>query len=361
MDQRTFHQLLGAAVKNGASDIHLRAGSSPALRINGSLLAVKVPALQPEDTERLCSHVLQSNPMARNFGGDLASLRDLDTSYQVPEVGRFRVNLFRSAGSLGLVLRAISASVPSLNDLGLPPVVAKICAENRGLVLVTGVTGSGKSSTLAAMIDEMNSRRRSHILTIEDPIEFVHQDKQSRITQREIGPDTEDFSSALRSALRQDPDTILVGEMRDLETIDIALKAAETGHLVLSTLHTTDAARTITRLVEAFPPGAQTAVRSRLVESLKAVISQRLLPREGGRGRVVACEIMVATETVREYIRENRLGEMRDYLSRNTDLYGTQTFDQHLSLLYREGVISLDTAKGAATNPSDFERALSFE
>jgi twitching motility protein PilT len=357
VEQRTFNQLLAAAVKNGASDIHLKAGAPPALRINGSLLPVKVPALQPDDTQRVASYILQGVM----WQGDINLLKDVDTSYHIDDVGRFRVNIYRTKSHLGLVLRVIPPTVPNLEQLGLPPVLRKICEESRGLILVTGVTGSGKSSTLAAMIDYMNNQFRDHILTIEDPIEFIHQDKLARVSQREIGPDSSDFGRALKSALRQDPDTILVGEMRDLETIDIAMKAAETGHLVLSTLHTNDAAKTITRLVEVYPHDAHDGVRSRIAENLKAIISQRLLPRAGGKGRVVALEVLVATESIKEFIRENRLAEITDYLSKNTDIYGTQSFDQHLSQLYRSGVITLDTAKAATTNPSDFERALAFD
>jgi twitching motility protein PilT len=293
--------------------------------------------------------------------GDLATVKDFDTSYHIDDVGRFRVNIFRAKNHLGLVLRVIPPVVPNIDQLGLPAVLKKICEESRGLILVTGVTGSGKSSTLAAMIDYMNNAYRDHILTIEDPIEFIHQDKLARISQREIGPDSADFGRALRSALRQDPDTILVGEMRDLETIDIAMKAAETGHLVLSTLHTNDASKTISRLVEVYPHDAHAGVRSRIAENLKAIISQRLLPRAGGKGRVLALEILVATESVKEFIRENRLDEITEYLSKNTDIYGTQSFDQHLSQLYKTGTITLDTAKAATTNPSDFERALAFD
>jgi twitching motility protein PilT len=357
MEQRTFNQLLAAAVKNGASDIHLKAGSAPALRINGTLLPVKVPALQAEDTQKLCTYVLGG----AGWQGDITQVKDIDTSYHIDDVGRFRVNIFRTKNQLGMILRVIPPVVPNIDQLGLPPVIKKICEESRGLVLVTGVTGSGKSSTLAAMIDHMNGMYRDHILTIEDPIEFVHQDKLSRVSQREIGPDTGDFGRALKSALRQDPDTILVGEMRDLETIDIAMKAAETGHLVLSTLHTNDAAKTITRLVEVYPHDAHAGVRSRIAENLKAIISQRLLPRAGGKGRVVALEVLVATESIKEFIRENRLSEITDYLAKNTDIYGTQAFDQHLAQLYKSNVITLDTAKAATTNPSDFERALAFD
>lgn len=356
MEQRTFNQLLAASIKNGASDIHLKVGAPPALRINGALLPVRVPAMQADDMQKLVGYVTEY----AGWKGDPRTIQDLDTSYQVEGFGRFRVNIYRSKNQLGMILRVISEVVPTLDELGLPAVLKKICEESRGLILITGITGSGKSSTLAAMIDEMNTRFRHHILTIEDPIEFVHADKLARLTQREIGPDSADFARALKSALRQDPDIILVGEMRDLETVDIAMKAAETGHLVLSTLHTNDAAKTITRLVEVFPHEAHDGVRSRIAENLKAIVCQRLLPRAGGKGRVVALEILVATEAIKECIRENRLGEITGYLSKNTDVYGTQSFDQHLSALYNEGVITLATAKAATTNPSDFERALSF-
>ncbi len=358
MEQRTFNQLLAAAVKNGASDIHLKAGAPPALRINGSLLPVKVPALMPEDTLAIANFILQGN----RWKGEIDQLRDWDTSYAVQDVGRFRVNVFRQKGNCALVLRAIPFDVPTVESLGLPPVVKTMAETERGLILLTGVTGSGKSSTLAAIVRQINETTRAHILTIEDPIEFLHEDRLSRVTQREVGPDTGTFAQALRAALRQDPDVILVGEMRDVETIEIALKAAETGHLVLSTVHTTDAAKTIGRLCDAFPADAQEPLRHRLAENLKGTISQRLLPRAQGKGRVVAAEIMVSTEAIKEYIVDpERTHEITDYLSKNRDIYGTQSFDQHLSELYRAGAITLDVARAAASNPSDFERALSFE
>ena len=358
MEQRTFNQLLAAAVKNGASDVHLKAGAPPALRINGALLPVKVPALMPEDTKAVAEFVLKTN----RWKGVLDELRDWDTSYAVEDVGRFRCNIFRQKGNFALVLRAIPFNVPTVESLGLPQVVKNMAEYERGLVLLTGVTGSGKSSTLAAIVRQINETTRAHILTIEDPIEFLHEDKLSRITQREIGPDTGSFSAALRAALRQDPDVILVGEMRDTETIEIALKAAETGHLVLSTVHTTDAAKTISRLVDAFPAEAHDGVRHRLAENLMGVISQRLLPKATGKGRAVAAEIMVSTESIKEFIiNKDRTHEIAEYLSKNRDVYGTQSFDQHLSELYKTGVVTLDVAKAASTNPSDFERALSFE
>jgi len=358
MEQRTFNQLLAAAVKNGASDLHLKAGAPPALRINGALLPVKIPALNPDDTQNIASFILAG----ARWTGDLAELRDWDTSYAVEDVGRFRCNIFRQKGHFALVLRAIPLHVPTVESLGLPAVVKGMAGFERGLVLLTGVTGSGKSSTLAALVREINETTRANILTIEDPIEFLHDDKLSRVVQREIGPDTGSFSAALRAALRQDPDVILVGEMRDSETIEIALKAAETGHLVLSTVHTTDAAKTISRLVDAFPAEAHDGVRHRLAENLKGIISQRLLPRATGKGRVVAAEILVTTESIKEFIVDkNRTHEISDYLAKNRDIYGTQSFDQHLAELYKAGQVTLDVAKAAASNPSDFERALSFE
>ncbi|HLL53830.1 MAG TPA: PilT/PilU family type 4a pilus ATPase, partial [Myxococcaceae bacterium] len=259
-------------------------------------------------------------------------------------------------------LRIIPPEVPTMESLGLPEVLRTIASQERGLVLVTGATGSGKSSTLAAMINHINQTESVHILTIEDPIEFVHKNIKASVSQREIGTDTENFNIALRAALRQDPDVILVGEMRDTETIDIALKASETGHLVFSTVHTTDAAKTIGRLVSVFPAEEQPMVRMRLADNLKGTISQRLLPRLSGKGRVAALEIMVQTKTVQEHIRDpQKTGGLKDVLEKGSDTYGMQSFDQHLSRLYREQQISLEVASGAASNPADFQRALNFE
>jgi twitching motility protein PilT len=272
------------------------------------------------------------------------------------------VNIYRQRGSLAIVLRIIPTTVPTVEELNLPPVVKKIAEYERGLVLVTGATGSGKSTTLAAMIRHINETRQVHILTIEDPIEFLHQNQTASISQREIGPDTRNYVVGLRSALRQDPDVILVGEMRDAESIDIALKAAETGHMVFSTVHTTDAAKTIGRLLGVFPADEQNIVRSRLADNLKATVSQRILPRADGKGRCVACEVMVATVTVQEFIKDmERTDELKDVIEKGKKQYGMQSFDQHLSEMYQNKIITLEIARQASTNPNDFERALHFE
>ena len=358
MDQGTFHQFLAGAVNSGASDIHFKPGAAPAVRVNGDLRPVRLPALAPADTSRIAEMILAT----ARWSGDRAQLREVDTSYAVDGVGRFRASVFRQLGSIGVIMRAIPFHIPTLEQLGLPAIVQKICAEDRGLILVTGVTGSGKTSTLAAIVNQLNQTTRKHILTIEDPVEYVHADAFARITQREIGPDTASFADALRSGLRQDPDVILVGEMRDLETIDIALKAAETGHLVLSTTHTTDAQRTIGRIIGAFPSEAEASVRIRLADTLKASIAQRLLPRADGRGRALACEILVNVLGIQELIRNaKRTSEITDFLVKGTDIYGTQSFDQHLARLARTGVITFEVAKEAATNASDFERAMTLD
>jgi twitching motility protein PilT len=357
MDLNTFNQFLGGAVSSGASDIHFKVGVPPAVRVSGELRQVRVPALRPDDTEQVARHILD----AALWQGDMSQLREEDTSYALAGVGRFRASVFRQRGSIAVILRSIPMSVPSLDALGLPPVMQEIAAAERGMVLVTGVTGSGKTSTLAGMVDYINQNTSKHIITIEDPIEYLHKDNRARITQREIGPDSASFSAALRSALRQDPDVILVGEMRDIETIDIALKAAETGHLLLSTAHTTDVAKTINRVVGAYPSDAERTIRGRLSEALKAIISQRLLPRVDGQGRAVAAEIMVNNVGIQDLIRDPvRTKEIPTFLEKGHDVYGTQSFDQCLANLFRGGVITMETAKEAASNASDFERAMHF-
>jgi twitching motility protein PilT len=358
MEIKVFDQLLAAAMKNHASDIHFKAGSPPIFRINGEIREVKAPQLRGEDTRDIVLHLLQREDLKSRIG----ELQDYDTSYVLEGVGRFRVNIFRQRMSLAVIMRLIPLEVPTFEALGLPPILESISLQERGMILVTGVTGSGKSSTLAAMIGCINRSRRKHILTIEDPIEFVHSDDKSSVTQREIGLDTKDFSEALRRALRQDPDVILVGEMRDYETVDIALKAAETGHLVFSTVHTSDAPRTINRLVGVFPADEQDLVRLRLAEALRAVVSQRLLPKKDGKGRALAVEIMVNTLSISECIKDaTKTSDMKEYIEKGYDQYGMVAFDQSLTKLYKSGQITLEVAKSAATNPADFERALYVE
>ena len=284
---------------------------------------------------------------------------DYDCSWAAPGIGRFRVNIMKQRGSFSIIMRVIPWDVPNFEQLGLPPVLSRIASAERGMILVTGVTGSGKSSTMAALIKYINERESRHILTLENPIEFLHRDSKSSVTQREVGSDTSDFKMGLRAALRQDPDVIMIGEMRDAETVDTAIKAAETGHLLMSTLHTPDAQSTILRIVAMFPPEEQDIIRIRLAESLYAVISQRLLPRKSGKGRAVAAEIMINTPSIKDLILEGtRIGEIRDFIATGREQYGMQTFDQCLADLVKSGEVTFDTAKAAATNPSDFELQL---
>jgi twitching motility protein PilT len=350
--------ILNFAVKMNASDIHFRVGTPPVLRMKGDLVSVKIATLNEEDIGEVCRSLIANTSETI----DLKKLLELDGSFDVPGLCRFRFNIFRSEGKLGAVLRLIPTQIPTLDGLGFPPVFKKIAEMDRGFVLVTGATGSGKSTTLAALIDQINSTQRAHIVTIEDPIEFVHTSKMCKITQREVGRDTASFADALRSVLRQDPDIILVGEMRDPESLDIALKAAETGHTVFSTVHTTDAAKTIGRLISMFPPEEQSLVRLRIADCLKATVSQRLLKRAEGTGRVAAQEIMLVNSAIQECIIDpKRTAEIPKFIDNGHDLIGSQTFHQHLSELYKTGVISLEVAKHASGNAADFEHGLNFE
>jgi twitching motility protein PilT len=359
MDSKTFVNLLALAVKNGASDVHLQVGSSPAVRLRGELANVTMGSLTDDDIQAVIEFVIK-DPMERE---KVKGLRDYDGSFEVPKLARFRVNIMKTQGRYGVVLRVVPLNVPTIESLGLPSALKKIAAMQRGLVLVTGVTGSGKSSTLAAMIDYLNSTYPLHILTIEDPVEFIHVGKRARVTQREVGRDTENFSLALRAALRQDPDVILVGEMRDQETIDIALKAAETGHMVLSTVHTTDAIKTIGRLISVFPPAEQKMARLRLSENLAATISQRLIPRADKKGMVAGQEIMINNTAIAECIANpDMTGGMNEYIEKSyqEDGSGGGTFEQHLVELYMRRMITLDSAKEFASNASDLERNLLY-
>jgi twitching motility protein PilT len=355
MQPEVFHALLHTGVKHGASDIHFRPGAPPMYRVNKQLVPLKAEALTPEAT-RAVAKIVAAGHIA---SGDLDTLQEFDGSYSLTGVARFRVNVYRQRGTLGLVLRIIPRDIPTLESLKLPPVIRKIAEEERGLVLVTGATGSGKSTTLAAMIGHINRTRRNHIVTIEDPIEFLHSDIQCSVSQREVGLDTRNFVMGMRAALRQDPDVILVGEMRDAESIDIALKAAETGHLVFSTVHTTDASKTIGRIISVFPAEEQKNVRLRMAENLRATISQRLIPRVNG-GMVAACEIMICTGTIRDLIADPSQGAIKDVIEMSKQQYHMQSFDQHLVELLKAGIITKAIALATATNPADFERNLSF-
>lgn len=350
-----MEKIIKAAVDRGASDLHIKAGDVFRARIDGKLVAMTKQALTPEQTRAIALRLI-SNEKVRE---QIDTLLDHDCSWGAPGIGRFRVNILRQRSSFMIVMRVIPFNVPTIGDLSLPPVLERLALAERGMVLVTGVTGSGKSSTLAAMISHINTHLEKHIVTLEEPIEFLHRDVRSSITQREIGVDTETFRRGLKAALRQDPDVIVLGELRDPETIDTAMKAAETGHLLMATVHTPDAQSTIMRMVSMFPPEEQEVVRLRLAESLYAVISQRLLPRQDGKGRTVACEIMVNTPTIRDLIEQQKVGEIRDYLAEGRDQYGMQTFDQHLAEMVTQGIVSFDVALAASTRPADFELQMS--
>ena len=347
--------LLRMAMSFGASDLHLRAGSYPVIRVNGELRPISgVDRLSQEETLEMAFSMM-SNRQKMHFKEHY----EVDIGYGVSGLGRFRVNIFQQRNSIGIVARVISDHIKGFTELGLPPVLSKIADEQRGLVLVTGTTGSGKSTTLASMIDYINQNRNSHIVTIEDPIEFLHKDKESYVTQREVDVDTRNFAEALRGSLRQDPDVILVGEMRDLETIETALVAAETGHMVFSTLHTLDAAETLTRIITAFPPYQQKSIRIQLAGLLKAVVSQRLMRSADGTSRVPAVEVLVSTPLIRDCIlNEEKTAGIRDAIAAGTTQYGMQTFDQSLFYLYQSGLITLDEALRGSTNPDEFRLRL---
>src|SRR5215467_5986109 len=344
--------LLRVASAHSASDLHLKAGAFPVMRIGGELHPVEnAPRLKAEDTLDMAFSMM-SNRQKQRF----KEVSEVDIGYGVSGLGRFRANIFQQRGTVSIVLRVMPDHNKSVAQLGLPSVIEKIAEERRGLILVTGATGSGKSTTLASMIDCINSTRSGHIVTIEDPIEFLHRDKMSFLTQREVDVDTRSFAEALRSALRQDPDVILVGEMRDHETIETALTAAETGHLVLSTLHTLDATETITRIVSSFPSHQQKSVRIQLAGILKAVISMRLVRAAKGAGRVPAIEVLVSTAFIRDHImNEEKTYMIREAIFAGTSQYGMQTFDQSLFHLLQSGLITLEEALHNATNPDEFK------
>ena len=348
----TIHDLLKIATGRGASDLHLKAGSYPMMRVHGNLVvASEQSRLETADTAAMADAIMDSEQHQR-----FTEARELDLAYSVSGLGRFRCNIFQQRGAVGMVIRVIPTVVPPMDKLGLPAALEQIAEEERGLVLVTGTTGSGKTTTLAAILDHINRSRPAHIMTIEDPIEYLHRDHRSVINQREVSSDARSFAQALRAALRQDPDVILVGEMRDAETVETALIAAETGHLVLSTLHTLDATETVSRIVTVFPPHQQRQIRLQLSSILKAVISQRLIPRASGQGRVAAVEVMISTPFIRECIAEkDKTHQIPTAIAAGTSQYRMQTFDQSIFWLYEQGLVSYEDALRWASNIDEFK------
>ncbi len=343
-----INDLLILTKERGASDLHLAAGTPPTLRINGKLTRLNDTVLSQDDLHGMLCHILTDEQRAR-----FEEQRDLDFALELANVGRFRVNAFTQRHGESMVLRLIPSTISTLDDLGMPAVLKDLAMEKRGLVLVTGPTGSGKSTTLAAMVDHANAHRDDHIITIEDPIEFVHESKRCNINQREVGPHTQSFTAALRSALREDPDVILVGEMRDLETIAQAITAAETGHLVFSTLHTSSAPQTVSRVVDVFPPHQQEQIRVQVAESLLCVVAQTLIPTLDGSGRVAAVEIMIGTPAVRNMIRENKVHQLPSVIQTGAK-DGMQSLDQHLKTLVKQRRISAEEAVTHATERDAF-------
>jgi twitching motility protein PilT len=351
----TFDQLILEASSRGASDIHVRADHVPLVRIDGLLERwTHVAPIGGASLEAVATRVL--SPMHQ---AHLQTQKEVDVAWQAPNVGRIRASVFRQRGTIAISMRLIPEQIPSPESLGLPQSVINLTTESRGLILVTGATGSGKSTTLASLVDTINRNRAEHILTIEDPIEFVHADQKAVVTQREVGFDTLEYSNGLRSALRQDPDVILIGEMRDMETIETALIAAETGHLVLSTLHTLDAPETINRIIAVFPPHQQNQVRHQLSRVLKAVVSQRLLPRADGRGRALACEVLIATALVRDCIGDaEKTAMISQAIVQGGNQYGMQNFDQAILNLCKEDLVTIEEATKWVTNVEEFKMRL---
>jgi twitching motility protein PilT len=341
-----FQQILTKAVAAKASDVHLKVGQPPGARIRGDMVYFKTEKLRPDDTEAMARHLVHDPAFAR----DLNLLKEHDTSYSIRGVGRFRVNVYRQRGTLAIVMRAIPTSIPTIDDLGAPSACKMFCEKDRGLVLVVGAAGNGKSSTLAAMIGEINRTRSLHVVTVEDPIEFLHDDQLSSISQREVGLDTGNFAQALRAALRQDPDVILVGEIRDEETMDIALKASETGHLVFSTLHTPDVGRTVGRMLALSPNSEVGELRERIGDNLQGIIAQRLLPKKDGSGLLLASEVLVCTGTVREAIKKpDQNPSLKECMEKGVHPYGMQTFEMHLKQLVMQGLLDKEVGRAATS------------
>lgn len=345
-----FKQAISQMVQRNGSDLLLKVGRQPTMRLNGALTALDMQPLKPEDLKLLAEQIMTPRQVK-----EFAEKKEADFAIGVPGVGRFRTNIYQQRGTLAFAFRAIPYEVKTVRELALPPVLEEIAMRARGLVLVTGVTGSGKSTCLAAMINHVNQNQPVNVITIEDPIEFLHRDVKANISQREVGSDTLSFASALRHVLRQDPDVILIGEIRDMETLDTALKAADTGHLVFSTLHTTDATQTINRVISFYPPHQHQEVRSLLSTALQAVVSLRLVPRKDGRGRAPACEVLINTAAVADNIRDiEKQLSIPDLISEGSVAYGMQSFDQSLMKWYKDGVVSYESALFYSSNPSEF-------
>jgi len=347
---KTVNELLQVMVDHDASDLHLKAGSPPVIRVNGDLFMLEEEPVSAESMKDYAAAIMSDEQI-----GVFSNQNEIDFAYGIKDVGRFRVNIFRQRGSISIAMRQVVSRIPGFEELHLPPVLKNLSLEPRGLILVTGTTGSGKTTTLAAMIDYINQHVRRHIVTVEDPIEILHNDNKSMINQREIGIDTRNYSTALKYVMRQDPDVIFIGEMRDLETVRTAMTAAQTGHLVLSTLHTIDVSETVNRIIDFFPLHQQKQVRILLAGSLRGIVSQRLLPRAGGKGRVPAVELMVMTKRIRDLILDHNQTHKIEEAIREGDYYGMTTFDQSLLSLYCDGLVSLQDAAMVATNPHDFK------
>jgi twitching motility protein PilT len=348
-----LHQLLKTMIDKGASDLHITTGSAPLLRIDGQIVPLRLPPLTPIDTKQLMYAILTEEQKVA-----FEKNNELDLSFGVKNLSRFRCNIFMQRGAIAAALRAIPFRIMPFDELGLPPIVAELCAKPRGLVLVTGATGSGKSTTLATMIDKINTENRLHIMTVEDPIEFLHPHKMCLVNQREVGADTSSFKVALKYILRQDPDVVLVGEMRDLETIEAALTIAETGHLVFATLHTNSCAQTINRIIDVFPANQQQQIRAQLSFTLQGVISQTLLPRMGQPGRALAMEIMVPNAAIRNLIREDKIHQIYSQMQVGQEKYGMTTFNQSLYNLYTRRMISGEEAVGASQDPEELKNMI---
>jgi twitching motility protein PilT len=359
MDSQLFKKLLIAAINKNASDIHLQVGASPMFRVNGELFQVKFGSLSPKDTHSVVDEILSQSIIQFPTSNSLA---EIDVAYNLEGYGRFRANIYLQRGAYNIVMRAIPVLIKSFADLNLPPILEKISTLQRGLVLVVGATGNGKSTTVASMIQHINNTRRAHIVSIEDPIEYVFENRRSVISQREVGTDTESYSKATVAAMRQDPDVIFVGEMRDKETVDTVLRASETGHLVISTMHTMDSINAISRLVAFYPADQEANIRKRLSNCLVSVIAQRLIPRKDIVGRIPAVEVLWVTQGIQDCISDSsKTNDIHLYIEKGRDIYGMQTFDHHILALVKAGKIDLETAKQATNKPDELERSLMLE